>query len=119
MKTGFHGPRSRQNAQILLTAAKELGYPVQVVKTSLGGYTAPQDVIDAALGIAGIEEGRVYPAPEEPKEKEAAEPLPRPNNGASREEWARYAKSVGVEVTDEDTRNGLIEKADALTKGSD
>lgn len=124
MKTGFHGPRSRENARLLIDAAKALGYPTSVVKTTRGGYNAPADVVEAALGVANIEEGVTYPAPDEPKDEAPkdsgeTERLERPNNGASLKEWSDYAKSVGVDVTDEDTRNGLIEKTDALTKGTD
>lgn len=121
MDNGFFGPRSRENARLLLEAAKELGYPSSVVKTARGGYRAPQDVVDAATGLEGIEEGTVYPAPDEEtseSEEQADETLERPNNGASRDEWVAYAKSVGVEVADDDTRNGLIEKVDAQ-EGSD
>lgn len=132
MKTGFHGPRSRDNARLLIDAAKSLGYPTAVVKTTAGGYKAPQDVVDAALGVSGIQEGVVYPAPAEEvpvapvADEDAAEETveetdepQRPNNGASRAEWVDYAKrSVGYIATDDDTRNGLIEKVDALQEGT-
>lgn len=118
MKTGFHGPRSRANAALLLGAAAALGYPAQVIKTTRGGYSAPEDVIQAALGLTAIEEGVVYPAPSEPAPEPAEEKV-RPNNGAGRPAWADYAESVGIEVTDEDTRNGLIAKVDALQEGTD
>lgn len=126
MKTGFYGPRSRDNARLLLDAAKELGYPSLVVKTARGGYNAPEDVVQTVLGIAGIEEGVNYPAPDEPSEDETTvdenpEPqtLERPNNGASRQDWADYAESLGIEVTSDDKRDGLIEKVDALKEGTD
>jgi len=131
--TAFHGPRSRENARLLLDAASALGYPSTVVKTTKGGYNAPQDVVDMALGVADIEEGKTYPAPDAgsdgvpvlttevtkenaadaAKAEEIKTSLVRPNNGASREEWKNYAESVGVEVTENDKRDGIIEKVDA------
>lgn len=129
MKTGFYGPRSRDNARLLLDAAKELGYPTAVVKTTRGGYNAPEDVVQQVMGIADIEEGVNYPAPDEApapqestpevgEEQEAPEKV-RPNNGASRADWVDYAESLGIEVTEDDKRDGLIEKVDALKEGTD
>jgi hypothetical protein len=124
MKTGFYGPRSRDNARLLLDTAKELGYPAAVVKTTRGGYNAPEDVVQAVLGIADIEEGVNYPAPDEEPTPEVGEDQTepekvRPHNGASFKEWSDYAKSLGIEVTEDDKRDGLIEKVDALKEGTD
>ncbi len=132
MATSYYGPRSRENARALLDAAKALGYPTSVVKTTRGGYNAPTDVVESVMGVAAIQPNTVYPAPDEIPVLEnddtinpdtaievKAEVLERPNNGASFPAWADYAKSVGIEVTDEDTRNGLIAKVDALKEGSD
>jgi hypothetical protein len=85
---------------------------------------APEDVVEAALGVAEIQEGVVYPAPsDEPLVTTEVGPnvvAPvRPNNGASRAEWVAYAESVGIEVTADDTRNGLVQKVDALKEGTD
>lgn len=120
------GPRSRENARLLLAAARELGYPTSVVKTTRGGYDAPQDVVESVLGVENIEEGVNYPAPDEPSEDDTTvdenpEPqtLERPNNGASRQDWADYAESLGIEVTSDDKRDGLIEKVDAQKEGTD
>lgn len=128
MKTGFYGPRSRENARLLLDAAKELGYPTAVVKTTRGGYNAPEDVVQSVLGLEGIEEGVTYPAPSEepadvdtPVDTEANDTpaLERPHNGASLKDWADYATSLGIEVTEDDKRDGLIEKVDAQKEGTD
>lgn len=109
MGNTFYGPRSRENARLLLKAAEDLGYEPQVVRTTRGGYEAPEDVVEAALGVADIEEGKEYPAPD----GDEAEKPQRPNNGASREDWKNYAESLGVEVVDSDKRDGIIEKVDA------
>lgn len=66
MNEATYGPRSKANARLLLDAAAGLGYPSRVVKTSRGGYTVPQDVLDAALGVEKIEEGVFYPAQRPP-----------------------------------------------------
>jgi hypothetical protein len=118
MKPGFYGPRSRANARLLIDTATALGYPTSVVKTTRSGYTAPEDVIQAILGVSGIEEGVTYPAPAEVAPA-GAQTLERPNNGASRAEWVAYAESVGIEVTADDNRNGLVKKVDALEEGTD
>lgn len=110
----FYGPRSRENARLLLDAAKELGYPSSVVKTTTGGYNAPEDVVEMASGADGIEEGKTYPAPDgQEQEQEQDTTLERPNKGASREEWKNYAESIGVEVVDDDKRDGIVEKVEA------
>lgn len=121
MKPGFYGPRSRANARLLIDTAEALGFPTSVVKTTRGGYLVPEEILQAVLGVSDIEEGVTYPAPadEAQVEQEADEKPERPNNGASRPAWAEYAQSVGIEVTDDDTRNGLIEKVDALQEGTD
>jgi hypothetical protein len=118
MKPGFYGPRSRANARLLIDAAIALGYPTSVVKTTRAGYNAPEAVIQAALGVSGIKEGVTYPAPENVPPG-GAQALERPNNGASRAEWVAYAESVGIEVTADDTRNGLVKKVDARKEGTD
>lgn len=130
MADTFYGPRSRENARLLLKAAEELGYEPQVVRTTSGGYNAPEDVVEAVLGVSDIEEGKDYPAPDEGADgipvltneagdqdtsqaEEVETELVRPHNGASKADWVKYAESVGVEVTEDDTRDGLIEKVDA------
>lgn len=118
MTDTFYGPRSRENARLLLDAAAELGYDPFVIRTTRGGYTAPQDVVEAVLGVADIEEGKNYPAPVEDASEgqddgEDVTPPARPNNGASREDWKTYAESIGVEVVEDDKRDGIIVKVDA------
>lgn len=111
MDNAFYGPRSRENARLLLKAAEDLGYEPQVVRTAPGGYQAPADVVETALGIADVKEDTEYPPPAEAEEAKAE--LVRPNNGASREDWKNYAEARGVEVTEDDKRDGIIEKVDA------
>jgi len=111
MKPGFYGPRSRANAALLIAAAESLGHPTSVVKTARNGYTAPQDVIDVALGVSGIEEGVTYPAPSEPEpegQDEGSTAVETPRGNASREAWAKYAfDRFGIEVTDDLSRDDI------------
>jgi hypothetical protein len=110
MKPGFYGPRSRANATLLIGAATSLGYPTSVVKTARNGYTAPQDVIDAALGISAIEEGVTYPAPPEPAPEGQAEgstTVEKPRGNASREAWADYVGSLGIPVGGDLSRDDI------------
>ena len=105
-----YGPRSKANARILLEAAAALGYPSRVVKTSRGGYSVPQDVLDAALGVEKIEEGVFYPAPTEPLSEEPTEAsvtVEKPRGNASREAWAEYATSLGVSIDDDWSRDDI------------
>lgn len=125
MADTFYGPRSRENARLLLKAAEDLGHDARVVRTAKGGYLAPEDVVEAVLGVTDIEEGKEYQAPdgipvltdEATGDTSGAEEVEtqavRPSNGASRADWADYANAVGVEITDADKRDGIIEKVDA------
>lgn len=105
-----YGPRSKANARLLLEAAAALGYPSRVVKTGRGGYVVPQDVLDTALGVEQIEEGVFYPAPPEPPSQEQ-EDAPvvdeKPRGNASREAWADYAKTLGIHVGDDLSRDDI------------
>lgn len=107
-----YGPRSRANAQMLLVAAESLGYPATVVKTSRIGYSVPQDVLDAALGVEKIEEGVFYPAPPEPpsesQEEDSEAVVEKPRGNASREAWADYvSKTFDIEITDDLSRDDI------------
>jgi hypothetical protein len=105
-----YGPRSKANATLLLQAAAALGYPSRVVRTGRGGYLVPQDVLDAALGVDKIEEGVFYPAPPEPPSEEQTD-VPvvddKPRGNASREAWADYAKTLGITVGDDLSRDDI------------
>lgn len=96
---------------MLVNAARDLGYPTSVVKTTRGGYKVPQDVLDAALGVQSIEEGVFYPAPDENvSEERTAAPteVEKPRGNASREAWADYALTrFGIEVTDDLSRDDI------------
>lgn len=117
MSEATYGPRSKANARLLLDAATALGYPSRVVRTWRGGYTVPQDVLDAALGVEEIEEGVEYPVPEIETPVAVPEP-PRGGPAASRDVWIEYATYLGIEVADDDTRNEIIEKVDAQKEGN-
>jgi hypothetical protein len=104
MANAFHGPRSKANAKALLDAAKILGYSSAVVRTTRTGYMAPQDVVETVLGVAHIQEGVEYPAPNPEPHKES---LPKPRGNGSREAWAEYAASVGVQITDDLSRDDI------------
>jgi hypothetical protein len=108
MTDAFYGPRSRANAAALLAAAAELGLDARVIRTTMSGYLVPDAVLERVKGLEDIEEGKTYPDPAEAPE--------RPRGNASLEVWATYARALGVEVTEEDTRDGLIAKVDALNK---
>ena len=110
MTDATYGPRSKQNATLLVNAARDLGYPTSVVKTTRGGYKVPQDVLDAALGVEDIEEGVFYPAPAEPTSEEqidASAEGDKPRGNASREAWADYAQAHGFKVTDDQSRDDI------------
>lgn len=110
MANATYGPRSKANATLLVQTARDLGYPTSVVKTTRGGYTVPQDLLDAALGVQHIEEGVTYPAPPEsvPEGQTAPAGTEKPRGNASREAWADYALArFGIEVTDDLSRDDI------------
>lgn len=110
MADATYGPRSKHNATLLVNAARDLGYPTSVVKTTRGGYKVPQEVLDAALGVEDIEEGVFYPAPDENvSEGQTDAPVEddKPRGNASREAWAEYATNHGIEVTDDQSRDDI------------
>jgi hypothetical protein len=107
MGNAFHGPRSKANAQALLAAAKGLGFPATVVKTTRSGYMAPQEVVDAALGVDHIQEGVVYPEPSPAPSAPRTEETPKPRGNGSREAWAEYAAAQGAEITDDLSRDDI------------
>ena len=107
MENAFHGPRSKANAQALLGAAKRLGYPATVVKTTRSGYMAPVDVVDAVLGVEHIQEGVEYPPPSPAIPQTTPEENLKPRGNGSREAWAEYATSRGVEITDDLSRDDI------------
>jgi hypothetical protein len=104
MANAFHGPRSKANAKALLDAAKILGYSSTVVRTTRTGYMAPQDVVETVLGVAHIQEGVQYPAP---ADEPAEEPQTKPRGNGSRDAWAQYAASRGVQITDDLSRDDI------------
>lgn len=107
MSDAFYGPRSRANARLLVESARTLGYPTSVVKTARAGYTVPQAVLDAALGVEHIQEGVEYPAPQIESPAPAGDVEKPKWPGGSREAWALYAKSVGIEAPDGSTRDDI------------
>lgn len=110
MADAYYGPRSRSNARALLDAAAALGFDSRVVRTAQNGYMVPEEIVAYLAPLKEIEEGVVYPPPQE------APPvvLERPRGNFGREKWADYARFRGIAVTDEDTRDDLIAKVDAL-----
>jgi hypothetical protein len=105
-----YGPRSKANATMLVNAARDLGYPTSVVKTTRGGYKVPEDLLDAALGVQDIQEGVVYPAPDEnvsEGQTDAPAEDEKPRGNASREAWADYAKAHGIDVGDDLSRDDI------------
>mgnify|MGYP000961470219 CR=1 FL=1 len=99
MQTRKYGPRSRNNARKLLDAARDLGYESRVVRTTAGGYVAPEDVVDLVEGIRHIEEGVSYPPPtvlvgvvSAPKAN-----IDPPKGNAPRKVWEDFAAEHGID----------------------
>ena len=108
MADTFYGPRSRANAKALLDAATVLGLDARVVRTTQNGYLVPEEIVASLDTLSEIEEGVVYPVPEEvtgttPTE----EPLERPRGNFGRETWVAYAASIGVDVPEDASRDDI------------
>lgn len=103
MQTRKYGPRSRNNARKLIDAALDLGYESRVVKTTVGGYVAPADVVDLVEGIRHIEEGISYPAPvavvAAPQAVVGALEVvvETPRGNAPRKVWEDFAAEQGID----------------------
>lgn len=120
MADAFYGPRSRENARLLLDTAKGLGLGPQVVRTQVGGYLVPEEVVDKineavvaeaerlAAEEAEAEAERQRAAEEEEKAKADSE-VKRPSQADSKADWLAYAQAKGVEVTDENTKAEIVE----------
>jgi hypothetical protein len=69
-----------------------------------------QVAAESGLDLETGETLAVEPEPEpEPEPESESQAPPRAGKGSGREEWAAYAESVGVEVTDDMTRDEIIE----------
>lgn len=121
MADAFYGPRSRENARLLLDTAKGLGLGPEVVRTQAGGYLIPEAVSDAvaqrlqeeAAAIEAAEEA-ARAAEEEARvaaeaEKQAEEESKRPSQADSKADWLAYATSKGLDVTEDNTKAEIVE----------
>lgn len=103
----FYGPRSRANARALLDAVKVLGLDARVVRTTLNGYFVPEEVVASLDNLSHIEEGIVYPVPEE-NTPPADEPVERPRGNFGREAWAAYyATKFGTDAPEDASRDDI------------
>jgi hypothetical protein len=108
MASAFYGPRSRENARLLIDAANTLGIPVREVRTQNGGYSVPVEIVDYinrdldnedAEDKGGTEAGGV-PGDTDTK---------RPSQADSKADWLAYAESKSLDVTDENTKAEIVE----------
>jgi len=120
MADAFYGPRSRENARLLLDTAKDLGLGPAVVRTQVGGYLVPEEVVDKineavvaeAERLAAEEaeaEAERQRAVEEEENAKADSETKRPSQADSKAAWLAYAQAKGVEVTDENTKAEIVE----------
>jgi hypothetical protein len=107
--TAFYGPRSRENARLLLDAAKALGVHPREIRTQVGGYIVPVKVVDHINGDTE-ETGEVAEATEVDSVSPTKDEPKRPSTADSKAEWLAYAQDgLGLSVTDENTKAEIIE----------
>lgn len=121
MADAFYGPRSRENARLLLDTAEALGLGPEVVRTQAQGYKVPEEIVDAinaeveetarlaAESQAEAEEAQRLAAEEEAARKAAEEEAKRPSQADSKADWLAYATSKGIDVTDDNTKAEIVE----------
>lgn len=106
MSDGFYGPRSRENARLLVDAAASLGVDKRLIRTQAGGYLVPVEVLDFING-----EGE-HEAEEKVEEK-------RPSQADSKADWLAYAEGKGLSVTDENTKAEIVEAVKNAEEAND
>lgn len=120
MADAFYGPRSRENARLLLDTAASLGYGPEVIRTQVGGYLIPEDVSDALAKdiqeTAALNEQALREAEEQEAEKEKeqveeqkVEEVARPAQADPKADWLAYAQHKGLDVTEDNTKAEIVE----------
>ena len=110
--------RNRDTALAILAAAGELGYPLDVVRTTLNGYYAPAAVVkkyEAGVEYTPAKEAAPEPAAEateavEAEVVEAEAEVEQPSKKASTEAWVAYAETKGYDPARGLTRKELIDE---------
>lgn len=116
MADAFYGPRSRENARLLLDTAKEIGVHPREIRTQVGGYLVPEAVVDHIN--ATLPDPEEHPDDEQGGTQEGDVPgdtgMKRPSVADSKADWLAYAQEgLGLAVTDENTKAEIIEAVKA------
>jgi hypothetical protein len=93
MPDGFIAGRGKEKARTLLGLASELGFPVDVIRATNGGYYVPEEVVDAFNGEPSVPPVG-QPEPVAPAGVPAAGVVEYPNGGASKAEWLAFAATL-------------------------
>lgn len=113
MADAFYGPRSRENARLLLDTAASLGYGPEVIRTQIGGYLIPEDVSDALAKdiqeTAALNEQALQEAQEQEEKVQEVEEVARPAQADSKADWLAYAQHKGLDVTEDNTKAEIVE----------
>lgn len=108
-KHAFYGPRSRENARLLLDAANALGIHPREVRTQIGGYLVPEEVVDY-INRDLEDQGEVEEVVHEENVPVDTEHTPdRPSTADPKADWLAYAQALGLDVTDENTKAEIVE----------
>lgn len=117
-KSAFYGPRSRENARLLLDAANALGVHPRDIRTQVGGYLVPEEVVDyinEGLEVSEESEPQDHETVTEHEEQtsEGIAALTRPSTADPKADWLAYAQSLGLDVTDDNTKAEIVEAVKA------
>lgn len=120
-KHAFYGPRSRANARLLLDAAKALGIHPREVRTQMGGYLVPEEVVDYINRDLDIQdEDDKGGTDETPVPVDTAKHTPdRPSTADPKADWLAYAQAIGLDVTDENTKADIVAAAKKAEEETD
>lgn len=122
MADNFYGPRSRQNARLLLDAAAALGIDPTTIRTQVGGYLVPQEILDLITESVPVQPDTEYPPPGEATTTvtKDEDPAPkRPGKNDSKATWAEYAAALGLSIPENATKDDLFALVDTADKEND
>ena len=114
----FYGPRSRENSRLLLESARALGLHPRVIRTMANGYYVPDEIVDYInkdLEIVDVTESQDQETvtKHEEQDSEGKVALTRPSTADPKADWLAYAQSLGLDVTDDNTKAEIVEAVKA------
>lgn len=115
----FYGPRSRENSRLLLDAARALGLHPRVIRTMENGYYVPDEIVDhinkdiVIVDLDAPAEDHETVTKHEEQDSDGKVALTRPSTADPKADWLAYSQSLGLDVTDDNTKAEIVEAVKA------